>query len=191
MSLPVSCPLPPESSGGGGGGPPCSGSPSPGGYTSSETSAAGGPPFCAEASGPNGPNSAGGSFVASSNGNNYSPFDPTNGGGYPVTSSAGQLQAHDRNHNHPLARVPGRCGRPGCPNPVNKAADGTESTYCSSECVVGQCREVYTSWATSGSALGSAAAGVPPAAAAAAGSGAGGGGGHHHLLAVPPPPQVK
>ena len=46
----------------------------------------------------------------------------------------------DRNHNQ-------LCGRPGCGRPVNKAADGTESTYCSSECVVGQCREVYSSWA--------------------------------------------
>ena len=34
----------------------------------------------------------------------------------------------------------GECARPGCRNSVNKAADGTESTYCSSECVVGQCR---------------------------------------------------
>ena len=57
---------------------------------------------------------------------------------------------HDRNHNSPgyTPRVPGQCGRPGCQNPVTKASDGTESTYCSSECVVGQCREVYTSWSS-------------------------------------------
>ena len=59
---------------------------------------------------------------------------------------------HDRNHNSPGyspgGRVPGQCGRPGCHNPVTKATDGTESTYCSSECVVGQCREVYSSWST-------------------------------------------
>merc|ERR1712203_1348393 len=53
-------------------------------------------------------------------------------------------------HNSPgyAPRVPGQCGRPGCQNPVTKASDGTESTYCSSECVVGQCREVYTSWSS-------------------------------------------
>jgi hypothetical protein len=166
MSLPISCSE--------AGGPPCTGSPSPvGGYPASEASSGGQPPFSSE----------GGGF---SNGNNYSPFDPTNNGAYSVTSPGAQ-QAHDRNHNHP--RVPGRCGRPGCPNPVNKAADGTESTYCSSECVVGQCREVYTSWAT-GSSGGSSAAGGPAVA---------GGPPHiHHMHAVqspqslpPPPPQVK
>ena len=55
----------------------------------------------------------------------------------------------DRNHNQlvPPGEGTGQCGRPGCGRPVNKAADGTSSTYCSSECVVGQCREVYSSWA--------------------------------------------
>ena len=56
--------------------------------------------------------------------------------------------SQDRNHNQ--LGQPGVCGRPGCGRPVNKAADGTESTYCSSECVVGQCREVYSSWAGAG-----------------------------------------
>ena len=51
----------------------------------------------------------------------------------------------DRNHNQ--VGGPGVCGRPGCGRPVTKACDGTASTYCSSECVVGQCREVYSSWA--------------------------------------------
>jgi len=76
-----------------------------------------------------------------SNGNYYDnpSFNPNN------------LATHDRNHNSPgfQPRVPGQCGRPGCQNQVTKAADGTESTYCSSECVVGQCREVYQGWASS------------------------------------------
>jgi hypothetical protein len=189
MSLPVSCPL--SEAGGGGGGPPCTGSPSPvDGYSEAASSAG---PFCStDGAG----NLTSGGF--SSGNNNYSPFDPA--GGYPVTSSSSSssigsqhqlLQSHDRNHNHPLlaSHVPGKCGRPGCLNPVNKATDGTESTYCSSECVVGQCREVYTSWATTGSSSSPA-------------TGSGGGqhspSHHHHLLAVqpsqqslPPPPQVK
>ena len=41
--------------------------------------------------------------------------------------------------------VPKICGRPGCNNPVQRNAEG-QSDFCSSECVVGQCREVYTSW---------------------------------------------
>lgn len=77
-----------------------------------------------------------------------------------------QNALHDRNHNLSFqgspggavgGRVPGQCGRPGCGRPVSKAGDGTESTYCSSECVVGQCREVYSSWAT-----GSGGVGPPP-----------------------------
>ncbi len=38
------------------------------------------------------------------------------------------------------------CGRPGCNNPVQRNADGWISEFCSNECVVGQCQEVYTSW---------------------------------------------
>lgn len=69
------------------------------------------------------------------------------------TGPTGQFDGYhpvsqDRNHNQ--LGQPGVCGRPGCGRPVNKAADGTESTYCSSECVVGQCREVYSSWAGAG-----------------------------------------
>ena len=36
-----------------------------------------------------------------------------------------------------------RCGRPSCGS-VNPTTGGAE--FCSSECVVGQCREVYTNW---------------------------------------------
>ena len=43
-----------------------------------------------------------------------------------------------------------RCGRPGCMNPVQGWAN---SEFCSNECVVGQCREVYTHW-SSGTASG-------------------------------------
>ncbi len=40
------------------------------------------------------------------------------------------------------------CGRPGCSNPVQRNADGWIGEYCSNECVVGQCQEVYTSWSS-------------------------------------------
>ena len=62
-----------------------------------------------------------------------------NGGGY--------VAPHDRNHNTVPGAVlatssgrPGECSRPGCGNSVSKSVDGTESTYCSSDCVVDQCR---------------------------------------------------
>ena len=41
-----------------------------------------------------------------------------------------------------------RCGRPGCTNPVQ---GWTNSEFCSNECVVGQCREVYTHWSSASS----------------------------------------
>ena len=58
---------------------------------------------------------------------------------YPGLGLAG---GHDRNHNTPLSsQLAGGCARPGCGNlVVSKAGDGTDTTYCSSECVVGQCR---------------------------------------------------
>ena len=60
---------------------------------------------------------------------------------FPPYPGLGLTQGHDRNHNTPLTTtLPGECARPGCRNLVSKAVDGTESTYCSSECVVGQCR---------------------------------------------------
>ncbi len=47
--------------------------------------------------------------------------------------------------------VPKICGRPGCNNPVQRSPDGWQSDFCSNECVVGQCREVYSSWSAAGS----------------------------------------
>ena len=69
---------------------------------------------------------------------------------YDNSSFNPNLATHDRNHNSPgfQPRIPGQCGRPGCQNPVTKASDGTESTYCSSECVMGQCREAYQCYAS-------------------------------------------
>ena len=58
-------------------------------------------------------------------------FHPPPGSEYPEEAGT-----HDRNHN----TMSGKCQRPGCGNSVTKATDGTMSTYCSSECVVGQCR---------------------------------------------------
>ena len=58
----------------------------------------------------------------------------------------------DRNHNTMVAgdqemgvRGDQCCARPGCSNRVTKAADGTMSTYCSSQCVMGQCRSASLS----------------------------------------------
>lgn len=45
--------------------------------------------------------------------------------------------------------VPKICGRPGCTNPVQRSPDGWQSDFCSNECVVGQCRDVYTTWSSS------------------------------------------
>lgn len=58
---------------------------------------------------------------------------------------------HDRNHNSTMypGRTRGECGRPGCSNLVTPA-EAVDGSFCSSECVVGQCREVYTSWAGQG-----------------------------------------
>ena len=45
------------------------------------------------------------------------------------------------------------CSRPGCGNPVNRSSSGHEgwsSEYCSNECVVGQCKDVYSNWSSSG-----------------------------------------
>ena len=78
-------------------------------------------------------------------------FHPPGPGG-DVPGSGATSAPRDRNHNtmsgagggaHSGAHSgshTGACQRPGCGNSVTKAADGTQSTYCSSECVVGQCR---------------------------------------------------
>ena len=67
------------------------------------------------------------------------------GADHPLTSVQ-YPPAMDRNHNTMDTGLRsgdgGQCSRPGCSNTVNKAEDGTESTYCSSQCVVGQCRSV-------------------------------------------------
>ena len=48
-----------------------------------------------------------------------------------------------RTNSNPQAR----CRRPGCNNPIQRGVDGwNNSDFCSNECVVGQCREVYSSW---------------------------------------------
>jgi len=52
---------------------------------------------------------------------------------------------HDRNHNT-VTGSPMTCSRSGCSNSVTKSMDGTESTYCSSDCVVDQCRDAYQGW---------------------------------------------
>ena len=63
-----------------------------------------------------------------------------------VNGGPGYGAPHDRNHNTVTGSVlatssrPGECSRPGCGNSVTKSVDGTESTYCSSDCVVDQCR---------------------------------------------------
>ena len=43
---------------------------------------------------------------------------------------------------------PAACSRPGCNNPVQRNREGWNE-YCSSACVVGQCRDVYTNWSGS------------------------------------------
>ena len=55
----------------------------------------------------------------------------------PSTSSPSSTSGTSSGHK--------RCGRPGCMNPVQGWAN---SEFCSNECVVGQCREVYTHWSS-------------------------------------------
>lgn len=123
------------------------------------------------------------------------PHSQYDSSGYHPPAGAGSIGPSgpaDRNHNHTGGPqgVPSSstgtgnsgssssgmtiCGRPGCGRPVSKSggvdANGGANTgngpaFCSSECVVGQCREVYTSWA-----------GANPGTGASAGAGAGPGG---------------
>ena len=62
-----------------------------------------------------------------------------------VSSDQGYTGATmDSNHNTMVQTAGSEqtCARPGCSNTVTKAEDGTQSTYCSSQCVMGQCRSV-------------------------------------------------
>lgn len=79
--------------------------------------------------------SQGGHSPTSSNTSQTPQTTPTS-----VSSAGGQQASRD---------VPKICGRPGCTNPVQRSPDGWQSDFCSNECVVGQCREVYTSWSSS------------------------------------------
>lgn len=67
---------------------------------------------------------------------------PTTSSAPPCTSSPSSSASSASAGQHK------RCGRPGCSNPVQGWAN---SEFCSNECVVGQCREVYTHWSSSGS----------------------------------------
>jgi len=58
----------------------------------------------------------------------YSPHSP------PTT----QTQQH---YTGQVNRNSGKCGRPGCPQFVPNHAE-----FCSSECVVGECKDVFTTW---------------------------------------------
>lgn len=64
----------------------------------------------------------------------------------PPTSSASACTSSPSSTSAATSGGQKRCGRPGCSNPVQ---GWTNSEFCSNECVVGQCREVYTHWSTS------------------------------------------
>ena len=83
--------------------------------------------------------SQGGHSPTSSNTSQTPQTTPTS-----VNSGSGQNPNNSRD-------VPKICGRPGCNNPVQRSPDGWQSDFCSNECVVGQCKEVYTNWSSSSS----------------------------------------
>lgn len=82
-----------------------------------------------------------------------SPLD-SQGGHSPTSSNASQTpqttptssSGHTPSGSKEAAKI---CARPGCTNPVQRTPEGWPSDFCSNECVVGQCREVYTSWSSS------------------------------------------
>ena len=82
-----------------------------------------------------------------------SPLD-SQGGHSPTSSNTSQTPqttptSSSGNNPNNSRDVPKICGRPGCNNPVPRSPDGWQSEFCSNECVVGQCREVYTTWSSS------------------------------------------
>ena len=76
-----------------------------------------------------------------------SPLD-SQGGHSPTSSNTSQTPQTTPTGAQPNREVPKLCGRPGCQNQVQRAPDGWQSDFCSNECVVGQCREVYTTWSS-------------------------------------------
>ena len=86
-----------------------------------------------------------------------SPLD-SQGGHSPTSSNTSQTpQTTPTSSSSTNRDVPKLCGRPGCQNQVHRSQEGWQSDFCSNECVVGQCREVYTSWSS-----GSQPPGAPP-----------------------------
>ena len=75
-----------------------------------------------------------------------SPLDSQ--GGHSPTSSNTSQTPQTTPTSSSQAQPPKTCGRPGCQNQVQRAPDGWQSDFCSNECVVGQCREVYTTWSS-------------------------------------------
>ena len=55
-----------------------------------------------------------------------------------------------------------QCGRPGCNNLVQRSPEGWTEEFCSNECVVGQCKEVYTSWSSGSNPVNSSGTNGPP-----------------------------
>ena len=85
-----------------------------------------------------------------------SPLD-SQGGHSPTSSNTSQTpqttptssSGHTPNPAPSNREVPKICGRPGCNNPVQRGANGWQNDFCSNECVVGQCKDVYSSWTSS------------------------------------------
>ncbi len=67
------------------------------------------------------------------------------------TPSSGAVASHGK-----------QCGRPGCTNLVQRTPDGWAEEFCSNECVVGQCKEVYTNWSSGSNTAGNNGNGGPP-----------------------------
>jgi hypothetical protein len=75
------------------------------------------------------------------------PPGPPHGHGYHPSHPAYTAQAPGEpspgQYGGVVNRAGGKCGRPGCPHFQPGHAE-----FCSSECVVGECKEVFSSWSS-------------------------------------------
>ena len=80
-----------------------------------------------------------------------------------VNKSSQQQQQQQGTPSSASAASHGKqCGRPGCTNLVQRSPDGWTEEFCSNECVVGQCKEVYTSWSSGSNPVNNSGTGGPP-----------------------------
>lgn len=95
--------------------------------------------------------SAGSSHSPASTASTGSSSTQQNSSAAPPTSTTTPSTASPSSTPGGSSGVHKRCGRPGCSNPIQ---GWTSSEFCSNECVVGQCREVYSHWSSGANTAG-------------------------------------